>query len=276
VRFRWSQPLNGTLRNVTLQRDGRHWCIAFCVDDGVVEVDPNGRPPLGIDRGVVVPVATSDGECLPGGGIRPGEQRRLRHLQRRLARRQKDSNRRRTVGAIGRVFEHIRNRRLDFAHQTAHCLTASHGLIVVEDLSVQAMTASARGTIEQPGSNVRQKAGLNRSILDKAWGQLRAVLDWHGRKNGCDVIAVPAAFTSQTCYVCGHCAPESRESQARFCCIACGQQANADVNAARVILAAGLAASGRGGQAVGPPVKRQPPEQEVSHVAGACGGIPWL
>ena len=114
--------------------------------------------------------------------------------------------------AIGRVYERVRNRRADFCHQTAHTLTTEHGLVVVEDLRVKHMTASAKGTVEQPGNNVRQKAGLNRSIVDKAWGQLHTTLEWHGRKNGCGIIAVPAAYTSQTCSVCGHVAAESRES----------------------------------------------------------------
>jgi IS605 OrfB family transposase len=265
VRFRWSQPLGGTIRNVTLQRDGQHWFIAFCVEDGLVEAGPNGLGPVGIDRGVVVPVATSDGECFGDVGMGPGEQRHLRTLQRRLARSRRGSNRRRrTVRAIARVFERVRHRRLDFCHQTAHRLTTSHGLVVVEDLRVQSMTASARGTVANPGTHVRQKAGLNRSILDKAWGQLRTVLEWHGRKHGCRVIAVPAAFTSQTCSVCWHCAAESRESQADFRCMGCGHQANADMNAACTILALGLRASGRGGQGMRPPLKRQPPTREVA------------
>ena len=161
----------------------------------------------------------------------------------------------------------MRNRRRDFCHQTAHTLTTEHGLVVLEALRVGAMTASARGTLEQPGTHVRQKAGLNRMILDKAWSHLRTVLEWHGRKNGCSIVAVPAAFTSQTCSACRRCAAESRESQADFRCIACGHRANADVNAACVILAAGLAASGRGGAGVGPPMKRQPPAQEVAYAA---------
>jgi IS605 OrfB family transposase len=163
------------------------------------------------------------------------------------------------------LYQRTRRRRDDFCHQTAHWLTTRHGLIVIEDLRVPNMTASAHGTVEQPGRNVRQKAGLNRSILDKSWGRLRSALDWHGRKNGCAVVAVPAAYTSQTCSACGHCAAESRESQADFVCIACGYRANADVNAARNILAAGLAASGRGGLAVGPPMKRQPPERDMAY-----------
>jgi IS605 OrfB family transposase len=275
VRFRLSRPLDGTIRNVTVQRNGRHWFITFCVEDGVVEAAPNGKPPVGIDRGVVVPVATSDGQCFDGVGIRPGEQRRLRHLQRRLAGQKKGSNRRRrTVQAVGRVYERVRNRRADFCHQTAHTLTSQHGIVVVEDLRVRNMTASARGTVEQPGKNVRQKAGLNRSILDKSWGRLRTSLAWHGRKNGCEVVPVPAAFTSQTCAACGERHAASRESQARFRCVVCGHQDNADVNAAKSILALGLRATGRGGQvrplpSVGPagPMNRQPPERDVAYAA---------
>ncbi len=268
VRFRWSQAIGGVVRNVTVQRAGRRWYITFCVETGVVDAAPNGRPPVGIDRGVVIPVATSDGECFSFVGLSLSERRRLRHLYRRLARQKKGSNRRRrNVAAIGHVYERARNRRADFCHQTAHKLTTQHGLVVVEDLRVKAMTASARGTITEPGTNVRQKAGLNRSILDKAWSQLRTMLEWHGRKNGCSILAVPAAYTSQTCSNCGQVAAESRESQARFWCQACGHRANADVNAAQVVLAAGLAVSGRGGLAAGPPVKRQPPEQEVAYAA---------
>lgn len=275
VRFRWSRPLGGTVRNVTVQRDGRHWYITFCIEDGVVEVASNGLPPVGLDCGVVIPVATSDGQCFDKVGMRLDEQRRLRHLQRRLARQKKGSNRRRrTVQAIARVHERVCNRRDDFCHQTAHTLTTQHGLVVVEDLRVASMTRSAKGTVAQPGKNVRQKAGLNRSILDKGWGRLRTALEWHGRKNGCEVVAVPAAYTSQACAVCQHVASESRESQADFRCVACGHQDNADVNAAKNILTLGLRASGRGGQ-VSPlspggtagPMKRQPPVQDVAHAA---------
>src|SRR5437879_5813682 len=191
----------------------------------------------------------------------------------RQRQKQGSNRRRRTVRAIGGVYERVRNRRADFYHQTAHTLTSEHGLVAVEDLRVKHMTASARGTVEQPGRHVRQKAGLNRSILDKAWGRLRTTLEWHGRKNGCSVVAVPAAYTSQTCSRCKHVAAESRESQADLCCVACGYQTNADVNAAQNILALGLRASGRGGQVrplpSGPagPMKRQPPEREVSRAA---------
>jgi IS605 OrfB family transposase len=266
VRFRWTRPLGGTIHNATIRKEGQRWCISLCVDDGRSEVEPNRLPPVGVDRGVAIAVATSDGQCWAFKGIHVPEHRRLRRLQQRLARQKKDSHRRQsTVGAIGRLFQRVRNRRRDFAHQTAHLLTTHHGLVVIEKLRVQAMTRSARGTSEQPGRNVAQKAGLNRAILDKVWGKVRLSLEWHGRKNGCAIVGVAAAYTSQTCSACGHTALESRESQADFRCIICGYQDNADVNAAKNILAAGLAVTGRGDLGIARSVKRQPPGREPAH-----------
>ncbi|MGV2386714.1 MAG UNVERIFIED_CONTAM: transposase, partial [Thermobifida fusca] len=106
--------------------------------------------------------------------------------------------------------------------------------------------------------------GLNRAILAKGWGKLLTALEHKARYNGSRILRVPPAFTSQTCHACGHCAPDNRESQAVFRCRACGHQDNADVNAAKNILAAGLAVTGRGDLAVGRSVKRQPPETEAA------------
>ncbi len=101
-------------------------------------------------------VATSDGQCFHGVGMRPGEQRRVRHLQRRLAHQTNGSTRRRrTVRAIGRILERVRICRTDSCHQMAHTLTTQYGLVVVEDLRVKGMTASAKGTVAKLGTNVR-------------------------------------------------------------------------------------------------------------------------
>jgi len=131
----------------------------------------------------------------------------------------------------------------------------SRDLIRVEDLDIRGMTRSARGTLEQPGRGVRQKAGLNRGILANAWGGLVARLE---HKAPGRVEKIHPAYTSQTCSVCGHCTPDNRESQAVFRCGACGHQANADVNAARTI-AAGRVVTARGAlQPPGGAVNREP------------------
>ncbi len=94
VRFRWTRPLGGELRSATITCDTGRWHISFCVQDGIVEVTPNGLPPVGVDRGVVVAVATSDGAMVNREFVTPGEAQRLRRLQQQLARqRNKRSNR---------------------------------------------------------------------------------------------------------------------------------------------------------------------------------------
>src|SRR5690606_8157035 len=265
TRFRWTRPLGGQIRNATVLKDGGRWYISFIVEDGKVEAAPNGKPPVGVDLGVARAVTTSSGWMRDREFITPGEAVRLKRLQQQLARQQKGSNRRMATRAkLAKLNARIRARRTDFLAWTANRLTHDHGLVVVEDLRTKNMTASAKGTVEQPGQNVRQKAGLNRAILAKGWGKLLTALEHKARYNGSRILRVPPAFTSQTCHACGHCAPDNRESQAVFRCRACGHQDNADVNAAKNILAAGLAVTGRGDLAVGRSVKRQPPETEAA------------
>ena len=116
------------------------------------------------------------------------------------------------------------------------------------------MTASAKGTAEAPGRNVRAKAGLNRSILASGWAGLASKLDY----KAAELIEVDPAYTSQTCHECGQVAKESRRSQSKFECVGCGHQGNADVNAALNVKARGTGASGRrGAWASAPPMNRQ-------------------
>ena len=115
------------------------------------------------------------------------------------------------------------------------------------------MTASAKGNAENPGTNVKAKAGLNRKILASAWTQLRQMLEYKAAR----VLDVDAAYTSQACHACGAIDPCSRRSQSEFKCAHCGYEGNADINAAINILARGTGAAGRGGGGVARPVKRQ-------------------
>ncbi|GIH23823.1 transposase [Acrocarpospora phusangensis] len=280
VRFRWSRPLGGMPRSATITRDGRHWYISFLVEDGTTTPRTHARPDcsVGVDRGVASAAVTSDGEFFDREFITAGEAERYRRLQRRLARAPKGSNRRRAVIAeLGTVMRRVRHRRADFNAQTAHALTSRYGTIVLEDLSTRNMTASAKGTNQQPGAKVAQKRGLNRAILDKGWHGLELAARSAARHKGSALIKVPAMYTSQTCSACRMVDAVSRESQAWFACASCGHAEHADVNAAKNIKAAGLAVSGRGDLAVGRSVKRQPPRPRARrHAASAARGIPLL
>ena len=126
-------------------------------------------------------------------------------------------------------------------HKTTTTIAKNHGLVVLEDLRVKVMSKSAKGRIDNPGRNIRRKAGLNRGILDAGWGEFRRQLEYKvGWANGV-LIAVDPKNTSRRCPVCGYTAKENRMTQAGFVCVRCGHADDADVNAAINILRAGHA-----------------------------------
>lgn len=254
VRFRWSRPVPPARSfRITLDRAGR-WHIAFAAIPPAIPAPGNGQV-VGVDRGVAVSAALSTGELLMAPTLRPGEAQRLRRLQRRLAHATPGSNRRAQIKhAVARLTARQADRQRNWTEQTSTDVARRFDLIRVENLNVQAMTASAKGSVDRPGRHVRQKAGLNRGILDQGWGVLVRRLE--GKAPG-RVERIRPAFTSQRCHACGHIARKSRERQARFRCVACGHTAHADVNAACNI-AAGRAVSARGGQPLGQPLNREP------------------
>jgi len=263
VRFRLSRPLpaeHGTAW-VTSDRCGG-WHVSFSAPQPVFERTPTGAA-VGLDAGVVatvttvVTVTTSDGQMFHAPGLRPGEAQRLRRLQRKLARQEKGSKRRtETKTAIARLKAREADRRRDFIEQTTTALVRDFDLIAVEDLAVKNVVRSAKGTIAAPGVNVAAKRGPNRAVSAQGWSRLRHRLSDKAATCGVTVVAVNPAHTSQRCAACGHTCAENRKNQAVFGCRACGHEANADLNAAVNILAAGLAVTARGG-----PSRREGPDE---------------
>jgi len=255
VRFRWSRavPPGAKSYRVTRDRAGR-WHVAFAAVPEPVPAPGNGRT-VGIDRGVAVSAALSTGQMLHAPALTAQERIRLRRMQRTLARARRGSNRRgRAKHAIARLRARETDRRRDWAEKTSTDIARRFGVIRVEDLQIGNMTRSAKGTRENPGRNVRAKAGLNRGILGSGWGLL--VRQLQDKAPG-RVEKISPAFTSQRCSACGQVDRDSRQSQAVFRCTACGFACHADVNAARNI-AAGHAVTARGGDGVTRPVNREP------------------
>jgi len=255
VRFRWSRavPPGAKSYRVTQDRAGR-WHVAFAVIPAPVPAPGNGQV-VGIDRGVAVSAALSTGQMLHAPGLTARERTRLRRLQRKLARATRGSNHRgRVKHAIARLRARETDRRKDWAEKTSTNIARRFDLIRVEDLQIANMTRSGKGTRENPGRNVRAKAGLNRGILASGWGLLvRRLQD----KAPGRVEKINPALTSQRCSACGQVDRDSRESQAVFRCTACGFAGNADVNAA-INIAAGHAVTARGGDGITRPVNREP------------------
>src|SRR5258707_9495734 len=194
-RFRLSRPVPAGVKSyrVTRDRAGR-WHLAFAhVPDPIC--GPNDGSVVGIDRGVAVSAALSTGELLHAPGLTPGEAKRVKVLQQRLARGKRGSNRRRkTRRAIAKLRSRERDRRKYWVEKTTTDLARRFDVIRVEDLDVRAMTRSARGTIQQPGVGVAQKRGLNPAISRSGWGQRVARLQ---HKGFCPGEQVPAPVTSQ-------------------------------------------------------------------------------
>ncbi|TDO33909.1 transposase [Kribbella sp. VKM Ac-2527] len=266
VRFRLSRAVpDAKSYRITCDRMGR-WHIAFAVIPPPVPAPGTGEV-VGVDRGVTVSAALSTGELLTCPGLTDREQARLKHLQRRLARCRPGSKRRRRVqAAIAKLHARAADRRRDWVEKTSTDVARRFDVIRVEDLRVAQMTRrpKPKSDPQRPGRYLpnrrRAKAGLNRGILANGWGDLVTRLE---HKATGRVEKVNPAYTPQTCSVCGHCAPGNRESQAVFRCVACGHQANADVNAA-VNIAAGRAVSARRET---PP--RVSPKREPQHATSA-------
>ncbi|WP_432172643.1 RNA-guided endonuclease InsQ/TnpB family protein [Streptomyces sp. Tue6028] len=244
VRFRWSRPLGGEIRSATVSRKSGQWFVSFLVDDEAVTPEQHSLPntSVGIDRGVKTAAVTSDGDFYDREFITAGEAVRFRRLQQRLARSKRGSaNRFKTIDAMNTILGRVTDRRGDFCAQTALRIVAKNALVVLEDLRVKNMSASASGTITKPGRQVAQKRVLNRAILDKGWHRLELAVTNAARYTGSRVVKVNPAYTSQRCSACGFVAERNRESQAVFRCKAagCGHAEHADVNAAKNIRHAG-------------------------------------
>ena len=115
-----------------------------------------------------------------------------------------------------------------------------HAVFCIEDTRIANMVRSAKGTVDNPGSQIKQKAGLNRAILFQGWYGIRLKLEYKCRCYGRNMVAVPAMNTSRLCGQCGSVEPKNRRSQSLFKCVDCGFTTNADVNAAENIRRQGL------------------------------------
>lgn len=256
------RPLEGVPKTCTIRREVDQWFCSIMCEVEVADPVPNNKPAIGIDMGVVNLMTCSDGTVIDNPQHLKSAQARLAHAQRRVARRRKgSSNQKKARDRVAKLHRKIRRQRSHTLHVATSRIAKSHGRVFVEDLNVRAMSASASGTVEDPGEQVAAKSGLNRSILDSGWSEARWMLDYKSFWFGGKLVAVPPAGSSQTCSKCGHRDPLSRVSRDRFCCTACGHAEDADTNAAKVILqrgpAAETAAAGCGGSAAGRPKKQQ-------------------
>ena len=250
---------DGKHKSVTVKREVGNWYAYIVYEVDAVKL-PESIKPVGIDRNVGQ-VTLSDGTRydLPNTAILEARKRRYERMK---ARRQRPDRKKgippsnrylKAKGLCAKTQQKIVQARTNWCHQTSRAIADKYNVAYLEDLNVKGMTASAKGTTEKPGKNVKQKAGLNRGILQSGWGKLDQCLGYKAT-----VKKVPAPYTSQACNECGCIDKDNRKSQAVFHCTECGHRANADVNAALNILASGIGAAARGDcTEVGWSVKRE-------------------
>jgi putative transposase len=244
VRLRGWYAVPGDICNATVSRRAGQWHVAVQWQREAAEPIPSSPPTVGIDRGVAVFAALSDGTSIAPVNHGKKALKALRKAQRNLSRKKRGSaNRRKAIRRVARIQMRVANARKNFLHEQTTTIAKNHGTVVVEALRVRNMSASAKGTVAKPGKMVRQKAGLNRAILDQGWGMFSRFLAYKLADRGGRLIEVPAAYTSQTCAEYGAVDAASRCDQARFVCTACDHEANADTNAAINILQRGLGKS---------------------------------
>ncbi|WP_461058441.1 RNA-guided endonuclease InsQ/TnpB family protein [Streptomyces pseudoechinosporeus] len=238
VRFRLTRaevPAAKTFR--VTYRNGQ-WHIAFAAIPEPIAAPATGEV-IGIDRGVTITAALSDGRTLNCPQLTVKERAQIRKHQRRAARAEKGSPEKSAAYAkVARLKAREADRRKDWCEKTSTMLARTCDLIRFEKLNIKNMTRSAKGTVAEPGTSVRQKAGLNRAILAQGWGLLRQRTE---HKAPGRVEDVPAPYTSLRCSACGWIEKNSRKSQAEFVCVSCGFTCNADTNAATNV------AAGQGG-----------------------------
>jgi putative transposase len=232
VKVRQHRAVVGQVKTLQLKREHRRWYVIVVTDAEVAPLPPTGRT-VGIDMGVARFLTTSDRQVVANPRFLDTAQPRIADLQRRKARARPGSgNHKRIRRQLARAWRKVRNRRRDFHHKTARALVDTCDALALEALRVDAMTGSARGTVERPGRNARQKAGLNRSILDVGWAQFTSILTAKAESAGRRVVRVDPSYTSVTCHTCG--ARCTRPRQDTVVCPVHGEL-DADLNGAHNI-----------------------------------------
>ena len=237
------RPLVGTPKRCTIVREVDQWFVSIQCETVVDDPAPRLGLVVAIDRGITHLLADSDGALVPNPKHLERALARLRRAQRVVSRRQKGSRRRaRAATRVAKIHRTIRRQRGHVLHELSSRYAKSHGVVVVEKLNVAGMV----------------KGGLGRHIAGAGWSTFCTMLRYKLEATGGTLVEVPAHYSSQTCTACGVVDAASRSGE-RFCCVACGYTAHADLNAATVLLSRRTGGgAGRGGfPDVTGPVKRQ-------------------
>lgn len=241
IRYRNSWDVLGTVKNVTVNQSCGKWFVSIQTEREVEPPVPQGGA-VGIDLGIARFATLSDGTVYAPLNSFKRHEAALRRAQQAMSRKTKfSSNWRKAKARVQRIHSRIGNARRDYLHKCSTAISQNHAMVCIEDLQVRNMSKSAKGSAEHPGKQVQAKSGLNKAILDQGWAEFRRQLDYKLAWIGGHLIAVPPRNTSRMCPACSHVSADNRQTQARFQCVECGFEENADLVGAINVLRAGHA-----------------------------------
>ena len=273
LKFVWSWPgidpaaIDPSTATVSRDPCGR-WYVSFAVEVAEPEQLPATGAVVGVDLGIKDFAVTSDGEKIANPRKLARRAQALARYQRRLARCQRGSaNRAKARAKVARAHRKVRASRANFLHRTATALVRGHDVIVIEDLAVH---------------NMIRNRSLAKAISDCGWGTFRQMLEYKAARTGRHLIVIGRWYpSSKTCSACGHRLPALSLNTRTWQCPSCRTRHDRDLNAAKNILAAGLAvAGGNPGDACGADVRHSGSSRMQSAMKqeppGVSPGIPVL
>jgi len=212
---------------VRLDAAGR-WFVSLLVEDHTIQPLPKTDKTVGLDAGITSLITTSDGEKIANPKHFDRLRRKLRRVQKALSRRQKGSNNREKARReVAKVQVRIADARKDFLHQLTTRLVRENQTIAVEDLAV---------------ANMVKNRKLARAISDAGWGELVRFLEYKCQWYGRTLVKIDRWFpSSKRCGNCSYTLNQLPLSFRQWDCPSCNTTHCRDTNAARNILAAGLA-----------------------------------
>ncbi len=236
-----NDPCKAPVKNATVRREGTGWELTITLDcAGLIARQTQGAP-VAFDWGARREsfLTTHDGRRVENPKYLHAGKKKIRRRQRALSRKEgRGRNRRQARGALARTHAKVARQRREFLHeQSARLVAGAGGFVATEKLNLRNMTKSGRGTKEKPGRKVKQKAGLNRSILDSSPGKFLQLVAYKAKEAGLDYIEIDPRRhrPSQTCPECGAVRKKTL-AERRHICAQCGYEADRDQAAAQVIM----------------------------------------
>lgn len=264
IKIKKHREIEGDIKTCTIKKTTTgKWYVCFSVKMIIEKPKVACKTQVGLDLGINTFAMLSDGNKIETVKHLKQKKKQLVKAQRILAKKKRGSkNRHKARHRVALVHEQVANSRMDFLHKASRKLVNSYDRIVFENLKISNMTRSSRGTVDNPGKMVKQKAGLNRNMLDMSWGLFLGMITYKAEEAGKEVVGVDPRNTSQLCSQCGSLVTKAlsdREHSCPFCSLKMDRDLNASINILNRYTAVGATVEACGGDCIGKPLRQETP-----------------